>query len=204
MKRARPHDRDAALDAALTLFWMKGYHATSLKDLEAALKMKPGSIYAAFSSKEALYLSALERYFHRSRDSFRSMIAAADSPLEALGNYLRSYGQKQNKKPETSACMLVKTMLSTTTEEAALAERSRQYLAEMRAEIVTAFDFAKAKGELPADADTARLAHRYQADITALRIEAHRGTAQKDLAALAEGMALDIERLRADTVMQTA
>ncbi|MDX1730552.1 MAG: helix-turn-helix domain-containing protein, partial [Aurantimonas coralicida] len=47
---ARPYDRDAALDAALRLFWAKGYHATSLKDLEAALTMKPGSIYAAFQS----------------------------------------------------------------------------------------------------------------------------------------------------------
>ncbi|MEP3669912.1 MAG: TetR family transcriptional regulator, partial [Roseibium sp.] len=37
MKRAQPYDREKALDAAQDLFWRKGYHATSLKDLEAAL-----------------------------------------------------------------------------------------------------------------------------------------------------------------------
>lgn len=55
MTRAAPYDRETALDAAMALFWDKGFHATSLKDLEAALAMKPGSIYAAFVSKENLY-----------------------------------------------------------------------------------------------------------------------------------------------------
>ena len=37
MARSPSYNRDAALDTALDLFWKKGYHATSLKDLEAAL-----------------------------------------------------------------------------------------------------------------------------------------------------------------------
>ncbi|MGV8985829.1 MAG: TetR/AcrR family transcriptional regulator [Cypionkella sp.] len=61
MTRAAPYDRDTALNAAVSLFWNKGFHATSLKDLETTLHMNPGSIYAAFSSKENLYLLALER-----------------------------------------------------------------------------------------------------------------------------------------------
>ena len=65
MARTASYDRDQALDAAMTLFWLKGYHATSLKDLEGALKMKPGSIYAAFQSKEALFRATLERYCAR-------------------------------------------------------------------------------------------------------------------------------------------
>jgi len=61
MARAANYDRDVALAAALSVFWRKGYHATSLKDLETNLDMKPGSIYAAFESKENRYLLALER-----------------------------------------------------------------------------------------------------------------------------------------------
>ena len=77
MTRAQPYNRDAAIDAAMTLFWQKGYHATSLKDLEGALSMKPGSIYAAFSSKENLFNLSLERYFTSNRDEFRKFMAAA-------------------------------------------------------------------------------------------------------------------------------
>ena len=48
--------------------------------------MKPGSIYAAFSSKENLYLLALERYFARSRAGFRDQVARAALPLNALAD----------------------------------------------------------------------------------------------------------------------
>ena len=46
--------------------------------------MKPGSIHAAFSSKENLYMLALERYFARSRAGFREQLERAASPLGAL------------------------------------------------------------------------------------------------------------------------
>lgn len=196
MKRARPYDRETALDAALNLFWKKGYHATSLKDLEAALSMKPGSIYAAFSSKEALYLATLERYFHQNRDGVRTMAETAESPLKELANLLRNIGKNRADDPSCRACMLVKTILDTTSADAAIADQSRVYLDEMRSEFAAVFDAAKSRGELPADADTDRLARRYQSDITALKIEAHRGTDQHGLAALAEDMARDLERLR--------
>jgi len=52
-------------------------------------------------------------------------------------------------------------------------------------------------GELPADADTSRLAARYQTNMSALRIEAQRGTDASALAALAEDMAREVEALRA-------
>jgi len=171
MKRARPHDRDAALDAALNLFWMG---------------MKPGSIYAAFSSKEALYLAALERYFQRRRDTFQTMMEKATSPLEALANHLRSFGKTKADDPSRRACMLVKTLVDTTSEEAEIAERSRTYLDALQADMTTAFDLAKSTGELPANVDTSRLARRFQSSAAALSIEAHRGTDQSEFTALAD------------------
>ena len=37
MARKAGYDREKVLDKALELFWAKGYHGTSLKDLEVAL-----------------------------------------------------------------------------------------------------------------------------------------------------------------------
>ncbi|PSK86348.1 TetR family transcriptional regulator [Limimaricola soesokkakensis] len=196
MTRAQPYDRETALDAALNLFWQKGYHATSLKDLEAALAMKPGSIYAAFKSKEGLYLSALERYFHRNRDGLRALAAQGGSPLAALAGHLRSFGRQQAEESGHRACMLVKTLLDVTEQDGAIGLRARGYLDEMTAEITAIFEAARDAGELPEGADPVRLARKYQADMTALRIEAHRGGDPAALAALADDMARDVERLR--------
>jgi AcrR family transcriptional regulator len=64
IRRGRPRafDREEALAAAMHLFWRKGYSATSISDLTAAMGIGSPSLYAAFGSKEALYAEALEHY----------------------------------------------------------------------------------------------------------------------------------------------
>ena len=49
-------EREQVVYAASQLFWEKGFHATSTRDLQDAINMRPGSIYAAFGSKEGFIL----------------------------------------------------------------------------------------------------------------------------------------------------
>ncbi|WP_250162665.1 TetR family transcriptional regulator [Psychrobacter sp. WY6] len=52
MSRTALYNRQDALERALLqLFWQKGFHATSLKDIEEALDMRPGSIYLRLAVK---------------------------------------------------------------------------------------------------------------------------------------------------------
>jgi AcrR family transcriptional regulator len=60
--RPRAFDPDAALEAALEVFWRQGYEGTSLADLTAAMGINRPSLYAAFGNKEQLFGEALERY----------------------------------------------------------------------------------------------------------------------------------------------
>src|ERR1700744_5705819 len=60
--RPREFDRSAALEAAMLLFWRKGFAATSMTDLCGTMGVASPSLYAAFGSKEALYLEAIEHY----------------------------------------------------------------------------------------------------------------------------------------------
>ena len=60
--RPRAFDRDAALAQAMRLFWQKGYAATSIADLTQAMGIAAPSLYAAFGSKEALYIDTLNHY----------------------------------------------------------------------------------------------------------------------------------------------
>ncbi|MEV6418845.1 TetR/AcrR family transcriptional regulator [Streptomyces sp. NPDC051662] len=60
--RPRSYDPDAALDAAMLMFWTHGYEGTSVSGLTAAMGMSAPSIYAAFGDKETLFRRVLERY----------------------------------------------------------------------------------------------------------------------------------------------
>ena len=62
--RGRPavFDRGAALNAAMKLFWERGYEGTSFDDLIAAMGISASSFYNSFRSKEALYCEATRSY----------------------------------------------------------------------------------------------------------------------------------------------
>ena len=44
-------DRDEVIEKVKDLYWEKGYHATSMRNLQDVVDMRPGSIYAAFGSR---------------------------------------------------------------------------------------------------------------------------------------------------------
>ena len=46
----------------MVLFWRKGFAAASMTDLCDAMGIRSPSLYAAFGSKEALYLEAIDHY----------------------------------------------------------------------------------------------------------------------------------------------
>jgi AcrR family transcriptional regulator len=60
--RPREFDRGAALETAMLAFWRKGFAATSMADLCEVMGVRSPSLYAAFGSKEALYLEAIQHY----------------------------------------------------------------------------------------------------------------------------------------------
>jgi AcrR family transcriptional regulator len=77
--RPREFDIDRALERAMELFWRQGYEGTSLTDLTRELGLTRPSLYAAFESKEGLFLKALDLY--EARAGYRQ--AALKAPTAA-------------------------------------------------------------------------------------------------------------------------
>jgi len=55
-------DRAEVVRRAMEVFWRHGYQGASMQRLGEAMGLKPGSIYAAFESKDGLYREALAAY----------------------------------------------------------------------------------------------------------------------------------------------
>lgn len=73
--RPREFDFDTALEAALLVFWRKGYEGATLPDLTAAMGINRPSLYAAFGNKEALFRKALDRYVETHAQHVRDAVA---------------------------------------------------------------------------------------------------------------------------------
>lgn len=55
-------DKEAALEAAMLLFWERGFEGASMADLTQAMGLNASSIYAAFGDKHGLFSLAVKRY----------------------------------------------------------------------------------------------------------------------------------------------
>ena len=64
MSRKRNRPVDELVDLAVLLF-LRGYHATSIRELEHGLDTRRASLYHAFTSKRELFLRALRRVIAR-------------------------------------------------------------------------------------------------------------------------------------------
>jgi TetR/AcrR family transcriptional repressor of nem operon len=62
MARTKEFDQDQALDAAMRLFWERGYEATSIQELVEATGVQRQSLYDTFGSKHEMFLQSLMRY----------------------------------------------------------------------------------------------------------------------------------------------
>lgn len=194
MPRKPRYDREQALDSAISLFWQRGYHASSLKHLEQALDMRPGSLYATFGSKEALFQEALDRYATRMSESLDACLQASDSRLDGLRCYLRQLAQACAAAREDDgvltvpACMVVKTLLEANQQNEALRAQANRLLDQTEARLRTVLIEARDRGELAPEVDCQRLARLVQAQIMGLRAFAQRETDADSVIALVEDM----------------
>lgn len=62
MGRTKKKSMDTVLHECCIVFWEKGYDQTSMKDLEKATDLKPGSLYHYFKNKEQLFQDVLNHY----------------------------------------------------------------------------------------------------------------------------------------------
>ena len=190
LPRKPEYDRDELIDRARDLFWKQGWAGTSLKDLENVLKLKPGSFYAAFGSKDALFALAMDRYVADGARRIQRLVAE-HGPLGALQAF--PFKVISRIDAPAKACMLSKTVLEMSGRNHELAGVANRHLQTMEAHFAQAFTDAQALGEIAAVHDPQTLARRYQSDLMGLRISAERDGV--DAHAIAQEIADSLGRL---------
>jgi AcrR family transcriptional regulator len=84
--------REKIIQAAMELFWLKGYNSTSVADLLSRTQLNSGSLYHVFPSKQDVLVGVLEAY----RDGIEEMLLQPawghiDDPIEKIFALLSLY-----------------------------------------------------------------------------------------------------------------
>src|ERR1700756_1575951 len=186
--RGRPavFDRGAALNAAMKLFWERGYEGTSFDDLITAMGISASSFYNSFGSKEALYCEATRSYLEWAGQWFFAILNDPSIDTKtAFARLFEATAEEFTRGDHPPGCMIslagthcspgmknIRDMMAEhrAFSESAMAERLRRGIA---------------RGKPPAETDCDMLAAFYSAMARGLAVQARDGASREKLSEIA-------------------
>jgi TetR/AcrR family transcriptional repressor of nem operon len=132
LPRPRSFDDTEAIEAALASFWGRGYEATSVRDLSAAMGISGPSLYNAFGDKHALFCAALEHYCRTRTYPLIARMEASHPGAAAVPAFFAEIIARSTADRERRGCFLINSALETAPHDAAVAQAVRGHLAAIR------------------------------------------------------------------------
>lgn len=82
--RPKSFDEQTALEAAMEVFWLRGYDGTALSHLLERMQISRQSLYDTFGSKRELFLRTIEHYRSTKLSEGLALLEREESPIENI------------------------------------------------------------------------------------------------------------------------
>lgn len=156
--RGRPtiYDNKEALTKAQQVFWNKGYTATSLPDILAAIGIGAGSFYNAFKGgKKELFSKAIQQR-REAFTAFKAELKAAPVPLNLIKEFFRSIAAT-DQQSHMQGCIIVNTVVEMANLDEELEGEAVTILKEVEAMFTETIAAAQKNGTIKNQTDPAVL-----------------------------------------------
>ncbi|MFE6364400.1 TetR/AcrR family transcriptional regulator [Streptomyces sp. NPDC057806] len=176
MARPRQFDEQDALSAATELFWRRGYHATSVRDLGEELKLTPSSLYRTFTDKHTLFLRALDHYRATESTQAQRRLDASDRPVrEVLREWMLWLVTCPAAGESGRGCFVVNTATELGTTDAQVQERTEAAFAVTRQVLHAVLAEGRERGELSTGLDIDAAVESLFTTVLGLRVRERAG-----------------------------
>lgn len=196
MARFKDFDEERALDSAVDCFWLRGYEATSVRDLANAMEIGGASLYNAFGDKRALFTRALERYANRSMRARIERLEAGHRPKEAIRAFIAEIVERSLKDPDRKGCLLINSALDVAPHDAEIGEVVGNYLDELRSFFRRNVEAARREGQVSKSVDAEEAANHLLGVLAGIRVLARTGARRKVLESVARPALALLEKSR--------
>jgi AcrR family transcriptional regulator len=185
MGRPREFDVEVALDAALDVFWRKGYEGASYTDLTKAIGVERPALYAAFGNKEALFRLALARYYERYLHYFPEALTLPTS-RQVVEHILRGAAELHTRHADRRGCLGIHGALAGADDGEAIRQALIDARADGEAALRDRLVLAREQGDLPENTDPAVLAAFVLTILHGMAVQAKAGFSRARLEAIVE------------------
>jgi TetR/AcrR family transcriptional repressor of nem operon len=151
MGRPREFDERDALVAAMQVFWLKGYVATSMADLMKAMELHKGSIYKAFGGKHQLFVSALKHYLKEEASGMRHAFESAETPKDAIRAFLRTTLSECVTGPVCRGCLMMNSVVELAPHDEAVRSIIEGFMKRIRVELTKWISRGQETGQFRSD-----------------------------------------------------
>ncbi|MFG1688972.1 TetR/AcrR family transcriptional regulator [Nonomuraea sp. NPDC049269] len=172
MGRPREYSDQAVLDAAMEVFWEKGYEAATTQDLCERTGLGRGSLYNAFGSKHRLYEEAIRRYAATRADAQLGMLAdpEAGSVRERLREMMLGVIDADLADPGRRGCLALNAATESSGRTENVAALVRRQFVDLEQAICHLVTVGQSTGELSADRPPLQVARAFQSAYYGLRV----------------------------------
>ncbi len=149
MARPREFDEAAVLDAAIQQFWLRGYEATSVRDLADEMGIAGASLYNAFGDKRSLYERSLNRYLDQ---TFRERVGRFEHslpPRDAIVAFLQEIIKRSLNDRQRRGCLLVNSALESAPHDEELRQIVGTFLKEVESFFLRCATLGQRDGTIP-------------------------------------------------------
>jgi AcrR family transcriptional regulator len=182
--RGRPavFDRVVALQAAMKLFWERGYEGTSFDDLISAMGISASSFYNSFGSKEALYCEATQTYLEWSGQWFFAILN--DPSIDTRTAFARLFeatAEEFTRGDHPLGCMISLAGTHCPPGMSNIRDMMAEHRAFSEGAMANRMREGVANGDMPRDVDCDMLAAYYSAVARGLAVQARDGASREKL-----------------------
>ena len=177
---AKAFDVGEALDAAMLVFWKKGFEGTSLSDLTEAMGINRPSLYATFGDKQRLYGLAVGRFAEIGRPVFESSTTEPTARRFAE-RLLRGQAELYSRPELAPGCFLIQSAISTSAQSQAARDEAAGRRRENESAVREYLGEPSRSGELPPGVSASELASYLASVGHGLAVRALDGASREEL-----------------------
>ncbi|WP_461610654.1 TetR/AcrR family transcriptional regulator [Cytobacillus kochii] len=144
------------LKAVMILFWKKGYHATSLSDLQEVTGLSKSSIYQAYGNKYDLFIAAFRMYHEEQLKQLQDIIQNGDNGYEAIETFLLKMVHAEDGLP--CGCMTSNEAIEMGPHDQAFCQLINEQFQEIEEVFISAIDRGKKDRSITSQTDSLLLA----------------------------------------------